>query len=437
MVRVTTRKTIRDLRRQRAQVIAVGITVMFGVALFIASAGAFGNLSASYERTYDRLHFADAVATGGDIERVAAAARWAGATVTVRSQADRPMLIDGTKLLGRVIGMPESAQPAVDAVDVTSGTYLRADRPDGVLVERHAADTFGLRPGDTVQVYATGGWRQVTILGIADSAEYLWPARSRQDVLGDPHGFAVLFAPEPMVRQWTGAAANQVLAALPSGGASPGSLVAAMRDAGAVAVTPQSEQASHATLKEDLDGFSELAVTFPLLFLTAAAIASYVLLARRVLAERPIIGVLAASGARSGRLVRHYLQQGAVTCLLGGLAGAGLGLLGTGVITRAYTRALNIPDTVVAGGRDWRWPASGSACSSASPQARPRQSRQRAPARPPRCATRPSRGRLAGGAGTSQACDVCRCRPGWRCGTWFATRAARSRPCSVRCSRWS
>ena len=34
--------------------------------LFIASAGAFDNLSGSYQHTYDRLHFADLFSTGGD-----------------------------------------------------------------------------------------------------------------------------------------------------------------------------------------------------------------------------------------------------------------------------------------------------------------------------------------------------------------------------------
>ena len=59
VMRATTRKTMRDLRRQRAQMIAVAITIMLGVGLFIATAGAFRNLSSSYDYAYGRLHFAD------------------------------------------------------------------------------------------------------------------------------------------------------------------------------------------------------------------------------------------------------------------------------------------------------------------------------------------------------------------------------------------
>ncbi len=347
-MKATTKKALRDLRRQRGQVIAVAITIMLGVTLYIASAGAFRNLSGSYAHTYDRLHFSDVVATGGDAAQVADAARAAGATaVATRTQVDPPMLIDGTKLVGRVVGMPAAGRPAVDDVDVGEGTYLSPSTPDGVLVERHAADTFGLGVGDRLQVFADGTWHTVTVSGVVVSAEYLWPARSRQDVLGDPHAFAVLFAPEATVRQWFGTGPNQVLA-VGGPGAGDGTLASAMRTAGALDVTTRAEQASNAALGEDLAGFNEMSVAFPLLFLSAAAVAAYVLLARRVLAERPIIGTLMASGARRGPLIRHYLLQGLLIGVLGSVVGVVLGVLATSGVTRAYTGELGIPDTIVA-----------------------------------------------------------------------------------------
>ena len=131
-MRATTRKTLRDLRRQRAQVVAVAVTIMLGVALYIASAGAFDNLSGSYDTTYHRLRFADLTATGGDPDRIAAAARTAGATAsTTRTVVDPPLLVAGTRLIGRVIGLPATTRPAVDDLDVRQGAYL--SRPTRTL----------------------------------------------------------------------------------------------------------------------------------------------------------------------------------------------------------------------------------------------------------------------------------------------------------------
>jgi putative ABC transport system permease protein len=349
-MRALTHKALRDLRRQLAQVIAVGFTVTLGVALFVASGGAYQNLRSSYEYTYDRLHFADLVATGGDPQAVADAAIAAGATeVTLRTQIDPPMEIEGTKLLGRVIGLPATGQPMVNGVDVVDGEYLDPADPDGVLVEQHTADAFHLTPGDQLRVFTHAGWQNRTVRGVVVSPEYLWPGRSRQDVLTDPHAFAVLFASQQALRQWSGTAPNQVLIRTDGDGkaTSEGPVAQRLQAAGAVDVTDRDDHPSHATLKEDLDGFNEMSVAFPLLFLTAAGIAAYVLLARRVLAERPIIGALMAGGARRGRLVRHYLWQGTLVGLLGATVGVLLGAVATGGITRAYTSALDIPDTVV------------------------------------------------------------------------------------------
>ena len=78
-MRATTHKTFRDLARQRGQVVAVSVTIMLGVLLYVASAGAFQNLSGSYRHTYDLLHFADLTGTGGNPATVADAALAAGA----------------------------------------------------------------------------------------------------------------------------------------------------------------------------------------------------------------------------------------------------------------------------------------------------------------------------------------------------------------------
>lgn len=349
-MRVTTIKTLRDLARQRGQVIAVGLTIVLGVALYVSTSGAFQNLTASYQGTYDRLHFADLIASGPDAQAAADAALAAGATAAItREQSDPPMRIDGTTLLGRVVSLPDSGHPAVDDVDVIEGSYLDAGATDQVLIEKHAAATFALSPGDTVEVFGGGAWRTATVKGIVVSPEYIWAARSRQEVIADPHSFAVAYTNASTATAWLGAQQAQTLVLLPDGtAADAGDPVAkAMIAAGATNVITWKDQASQATLQEDLDGFSQMSVAFPMLFLTAAGIAAYVMLTRRILRERPVIGTLMASGARRGRILRHYLSQGLLVGLASSVLGVGLGALLNGAFTSAYTGELGIPDTVV------------------------------------------------------------------------------------------
>lgn len=360
--RILLAKTRRDLRRRLPQFAAIGATVTVGVLLFVASYDAYRNLGASYEHTYSRLHFADVTASGGDTAKVAAAARAQDGVeeVATRTQGRLPVRLGaGAEMLGRVTGLPAGKQPDVDKVDVVSGRYPRSGDANGVLVERHTAKTFGLSPGDTPKVYDGSRWRTVTVRGVADSPEYLWPALTRQQVLGDPHDFAVLFAPEATVRELTHhqrtAQTTQTLVRLSDAARDDGAatdrltdrLSDRLRAAGAAEVQPRSEQPSDATLHEDLEGFSQLSVAFPALFLSAAAVAAYVLITRLVLAERKVIATFLAAGAPRGTVARHYLGHGVLAGAGGAVLGVALGAVATTAMTYAYTTELGIPYTLV------------------------------------------------------------------------------------------
>ncbi|MGW4774646.1 FtsX-like permease family protein [Nocardia sp. NPDC004278] len=351
--RVLHKKMLRDLRRRTAQVAAIAATVLLGVLLFIASYDSFRNLETSYRHTYSRLHLADFTAAGGDPANIAAAARSVDGVerVTVRTQADVPFSIGDTKLLGRVIGLPDVPAPSVNDIDLTAGTLPDPAHPDQVVVEHHGADTFALTVGSRLQIFDGSAWHPVTVSGIARSAEYLWPARNRQDVLGDPHAFAVVYAPQPEALRLAGQPRpNQTLVEMTSTATASEHDTAAsvLRSAGALDVVPQADQPSNAALHEDLNGFSELAVGFPALFLAAAAIAEYVLITRLVQAERPIIGTLLAMGARRRTLIGHYVSYGVGIAALGAALGVLGGFIATSAVTATYTSAIGIPDTVVA-----------------------------------------------------------------------------------------
>ena len=352
-MRILRRKLRRDLVRRRWQFAAVGVTIVLGVMLFAASYDAFLNLTASYERTYDDLAFADLTISGGDEQAIGTAAAGIDGVVEVaeRTQADVPFQIDEDhRLVGRIVGMPSSGQPAVNRVDVLDGSYLDPAQPTGVLVETHMADHFGLGPGDTLEVVLENGPTEVEVQGVVSSAEYIFPAKSRQELFSLPDDFGVLFVSEDLAARAASPARVPQTLTLYDEGADTASLDRSLTEAavalGADEVTTQEDQPSNAALAEDLQGFSELAFMFPLLFLSGAGLATFVMLNRIVHAQRAQIGTLTANGLSGRQVLRHYLSYG----LLIGIGGATVGLL-IGMplgawMTGAYTSALSIPDTV-------------------------------------------------------------------------------------------
>ncbi|MCH8990799.1 MAG: DUF4976 domain-containing protein [Acidobacteria bacterium] len=352
MVKPLHRKLWRDIRRYRAQFIAVTITMFLGVAIFGATYDSFQNLQASYDSTATEFHFANLTVVGGDVEAIAGVA---GQMPTVesaitRTSADVPFRVDGAKLLGRAVGVPAAAQPEVNQLDVLSGTYLDPAHPDGVLVEKHMADHFDLIPGDSFDILSGATWHEVTVEGVVASPEYIWPSRDRQEMITTPDNFGVVFSSEELARELAGGGPNEAIIYYADGEEDADTTLAVTEDArsrGAASVYPREQQASNAALSEDLKGFEEMAVFFPIMFLTAAALAAYVMINQLVHSQRPHIGVLLANGFTRGQVLRHYVGYGLFPGLIGSVPGAVVGVLLARSITRLYTSMLSIPVTVI------------------------------------------------------------------------------------------
>ena len=344
-------KRRRDMRRQRWQFLAVFVTITLGVMLFAASYDAYLNLESSYNGTYDRLGFADMTVTGADDTFASAAAAIDGvAAVETRRVADVPFRIGDDVLHGRLIGMPSNQQPSINEIDMTSGSYLTGDAPAGLVAEQHLADYFELTPGERIEVLAGSSWTEGVVTGTAVSAEYLWPAESRQNFFPPPGTFGVAFVSE------------DVLAAVPATVVAEQTLIRygpdadrettdeaveqAAAAAGAADVMTKAGQPSNAGLKLDLQGFEQMAIMFPALFLLAAGMATFIILTRVVYSQRAQIGTLMASGVSRPLITRHYLSYGLILGLVGAVAGVVIGMTLGWAITGLYTEALGIPDTV-------------------------------------------------------------------------------------------
>ncbi|MCL1692992.1 MAG: FtsX-like permease family protein [Actinomycetia bacterium] len=345
------KKRRRDMRRQRWQFLAVGVTVVIGVMMFAATYDSYLNLTASYEQTYDRLAFADMTITGGDetlpetIEAIPGVQ-----TVTVRHTADLPITIGDETLRGRMIGTPATVQPDINKLDVQEGEYLSTGDDFEAVAEVHVARTFDLAVGDTFTV-VVGPGQDFTITGVAASAEYIWPAASTQEIFPDPEQFGVFFVDEELVAQLPPSVSVRETLVLYDDDAITEDVDAAIHDtatgAGATSILTQADQPSNSTLQLDVEGFGEMAIAFPILFLTAAGMAVYVLLTRIVFAQRSIIGTMRASGMSARELRRHYLSFGLWIGTVGAVVGVLLGTVSGALMTRMYTGFLDIPDTVI------------------------------------------------------------------------------------------
>jgi putative ABC transport system permease protein len=344
-------KLRRDLFVHKGPFLAVAILVFLGIAMYGASYDSYQNLNDSYAETHKILNFADYNFHGGpftktDEENVESVAGVKEADARIVTEL--PVTIpDGSKVAGRMVGVPSEGQPKINQLKIIDGDYLSVTNSNQILVEKHFYGDHQLSIGQKITILGESGPQEFTIAGEAISAEYIWPARSRQDILPSTDNFGVFFIGEEDVQNLLGAPLlNEIIVRFNPDIDTEKTVAEVSTVLGEERITDSFDKEkvpSNEALKQDLDGFRELSFMFPILFLAVASMSIYVSLSRLIHAQRPQIGVLRANGYSSLSILMHYVSFGAVVAILGSIPGVILGAILARGNTILYTSLLSIP----------------------------------------------------------------------------------------------
>lgn len=346
-------KLWRELERSKWQFIAVAVTVTLGIGFFHGSLSSYGNLGKSYDLTYRTLAFGDVWVrmTAAPDTLVRRVGRLPGVRVAMgRIVQEARVRLRGRQVhevMGRLISLPAEHQPDVNRVRVTAGRYFRPQGGREVLLEASFAKGHNLRPGDFIYPTIQGQEIRFRIVGLVQTPEYIYSIQSKQYLVPTPDTFGVMFIPqhEAELLLDVGGEINELcLITDPGKRDAVARLVRPLTDRyGGEEPVTRDEQPSNKLLMADLNGYRQMAVILPLLFLTGTVLTSYTLLARLAQSQAVQIGVLRAMGCGQRAVLTHYLWLAAAPAAVGGVFGVGLGYLFAWSITRLYVELINIP----------------------------------------------------------------------------------------------
>ncbi len=350
------RKLVRDLANSKWLFLAVAMVIFLGVALFNASFLGYRNLKTSYNYTYERLSFADftvkvveaPMGTVDELKLIPGVK-----AVTGRVNIDVALTLPGEdtkKVLARVISLPSDSRAAVNDIKVEQGSYFHTGDIDVLLVEKSFAEHHGLNLGDAVSLTVNNQKTNLSVAGIATSPEYIWPAKSRQELLASPETFGVVFVTHDTATGLLGKQIVNQFCFLIDAGADRNTIITAVEETlepyGVTDVVTREDQPSNAALSMDLQGFGEIAEAFPALFLIVGALATYILLTRIVHNQRSQIGLMRAVGYSRRQLLVHYLSFALTIGIVGAIAGTVAGYLLSALVTKLYVGMLGLPYTI-------------------------------------------------------------------------------------------
>ena len=180
-MQVLDRKVVRDLWRIRGQAAMIALVIACAVGTAVMAFGVLRSLAETRDEYYEAYRFADIFATvtrapesvARDIESIRGIAR-----VQTRLVADVAIEIADMDepVVGHVLSLPERAEPAVNAVVLRQGRTIAPGHADEIIVSETFAAAQRLVPGARIQAMLGNGKRELSIVGIALSPEYITPS---------------------------------------------------------------------------------------------------------------------------------------------------------------------------------------------------------------------------------------------------------------------
>ena len=321
--------------------------------MYIMYLSAFDSLQVTRSTYYERQRFADVFAS---LKRAPLSLGSRIASIPGVSQAETRVVVDVTldveglaePATGRLVSVPDRQRQVLNDVALSAGRYIEAGRPDEVIVSEGFAQAHLLRPGSTVRAILNGRRRDLEIVGIGLSPEYIYTIRPG-DLMPDDKRFGVFW----MERRALAAAFDMeggfndvALTLMP--GTEPDAVIDALDDLlrpyGGWGAIPRALQLSHWSVDNELKGLQGAGVVIPMVFLGVAAFLLHVVLRRIVAVQREQIATLKALGYSNRLLATHYVQWALAISLLGTLAGTVGGmLLGRGMLS-LYNQFFRFPE---------------------------------------------------------------------------------------------
>lgn len=327
-------KLFRDLWAMRGQVLAIAAVIMGGVATLVMSLSTYDSLVVTRDRFYRDYRFADAFVM---LKRApeAVAARLAAIPgverVETRVRAGVKLEVAGFSdpITGLLFSLPDGAEPELNTLHFKRGRWVQPDNSEEVVVSDTFADAHRLNPGDPLTAIINGKRKQLTIVGVAVSPEYVYQI-APGSMFPDFKRYGVLW----MGRNALGAAYgmqgafnNATLSLTPG---TPVQDVIDRMDAllgtyGGTGAYARKDQFSNRFISEELNQLQITATIFPAIFLGVAAFLLNVVVGRIVALQREQIAILKAFGYPGTAIGWHYVKLVMLVVLLGVAGGVALG----------------------------------------------------------------------------------------------------------------
>lgn len=352
MIGALNKKSLRDIWNIKGQMAAITLVMAAGIAVFVIMFGVLDSLRLTQSTYYDRYQFADVFAS---LKRAPESVKQNASEIPGVSVIESRVIFGVTLQMkdmiepasGKIISLPDGRHPLLNNLYLRSGRMLYPNEENAVVVDESFFHAHHLELGDKVSVIMNGHRRQLKIVGVVLSPEYVYSIAPGA-LMPDGKRFGVFW----MSRRSLEAAVNMK-------GAFNDLSLKVERDAniedikerldfilkpyGGLISYSREDQLSNFFVENELKQLESLGWLAPIIFLSVAAFLINVVMSRQIATQREQIGMLKAVGYSDSEISLHYLKMVLLITSVGSVVGLSLGgWMGSGM-TEMYTEFFHFP----------------------------------------------------------------------------------------------
>lgn len=346
------RKLLRDLWQMRGQALAIAMVLGAGVATTLMSVTTLHSLRNTRDAYYQDYAFAEIFASLKRApltlsERIQTIPGVNRTQLRVKAAATLEVAGFDEPVQGELVSYQPENKRSLNRLYLREGRHIAPGRDDEVVISEGFAEAHGFRPGDVLSVIVNGRKRQLSIVGIGMSPEYIYQFAPGA-IFPDFKRYGILWMDREALATAYGmqGAFNHVALTLRPG-ANPEDvkfrLDRLLAPYGGLKSQTRARQPSHEFLNEEFRQLESMSVIYATIFLGVSAFLLNISVNRLVRTQREQIAVLKAFGYGNRAVAWHYLELVACILAIGLAIGTVAGLWLAGNLTQLYGEYYRFP----------------------------------------------------------------------------------------------
>jgi len=329
------RKLMRDLWRMKGQILAIVVVILCGIATFIMFMSNMDSLTITRDGYYREYAFADVFASlkrAPETLKEQIAVIPGVALVETRITAEVKLAIPGfdEPVTAKILSLPDNGRPLLNQLYIRKGRLPDAARDDEILIGDTFAEAHGFKPGNRIGAVINGRWKQMTIVGVGLSPEFVLQLRPGA-ISPDFKRYGVLWMPKTALGtayNMKGAFNDVALTLMPGANADDviRRLDLLIDRYGGLGAYGRKDQLSHRFLNEEFRQLKIFSAIFPVIFIGVAAFLLNVVMNRTINTQREQVAILKAFGYTNLQIGWHYFKFVLFISVCGASSGTAVGV---------------------------------------------------------------------------------------------------------------